>query len=134
MEREHLIIIALILVALYMMNNDKKQDKVKAISPIGPMGRIRYTEPDPTNCDPQGPQCSNPCAPCDKEEEKEDFAMPERIRYSDKNFAQSQHIKNHIRSRNTNSMFSGMTTGCGSNHIETFRFENVCDGPNPPPC
>jgi hypothetical protein len=48
--------------------------------------------------------------------EQGDFGQ--RIRYSDKHFASSQHIKNHIRNRNMNSMFSGMMgTGC-----EPFRF------------
>ena len=42
MEREHLIIIALILVALYMMNKGTN-DTVVSMGPAGPMGRIRYT-------------------------------------------------------------------------------------------
>jgi hypothetical protein len=105
MEREHLIIIALILVALYMMNNDNK-DTVKA---IGPMGRIRYdVDPFGANCDDGSPP---PCRegfmqPDAAQQGKQDFGQ--HIRYSDKNFAQSQHIKNHIRSRNMNSVFSGM--------------------------
>ena len=118
MEREHLIIIALILVALYMMNtDDKKQDKVKA---IGPMGRIRYVDPFGANCaDGSPPPCREGFMQPDAQQGKQDFGLGQHIRYSDKNFAQSQHIKNHIRSRNTNSMFSGMTTGsCG----EGFRF------------
>ncbi len=125
MEREHLIIIALILVALYMMNTDTK-DTVQA---IGPMGRIRYTEAGPTlelsNLDrslaPNHIRTRREgfMVPDSAQEGDFGFGLPNRIRYSDKSFAHSQHIKNHIRSRNTNSMFSGMTTGsCG----EGFRF------------
>jgi hypothetical protein len=96
MEREHLIIIALILVALYMMNKDTKDTVVS----MGPLGRIRYT-------DAPGPEVPNP--------------FSNRIRYSDKHFAHSQHIKNHIRNRNMNSMFNGMMG------TEPFRFT---DGAN----
>jgi hypothetical protein len=142
MEREHLIIIALILVALYMMNNDKKQDTVKA---IGPMGRIRYTEGGPTLEQLQEAQGIVGGAHIRTREgfyEGDEYLKsgggPYHIRYSDKNFAQSQHIKNHIRSRNTNSMFSGMTTGsCGGS--EGFRFtddaSNCCgSNGNAPGC
>jgi hypothetical protein len=130
MEREHLIIIALILVALYMMNTTK--DTVKAISP---MKRIRYTEGGPTL--EQLQEAQGIVGGAHIRTRREGFygdddlikpGGPYHIRYSDKSFAQSQHIKNHIRSRNTNSMFSGMTTGCGSNHIETFRFTDDCVG------
>ncbi len=125
MEREHLIIIALILVALYMMNKDDTKDTVKGIAPaVGPMGRIRYTD-----CDPLGAPGSNPCAPpigshirtrregfsnCPPGTAQQDcmaeepFAMPQSIRLSDKYIGGSQHIKNHIRSRNTNSSFGGL--------------------------
>ena len=109
MEREHLIIIALILVALYMMNTDHK-DTVKA---IGPAGRIRY-EGDLTN-GPPGPGPTNYIRTregfYDQDNAGKDLTSVgpgNYIRYSDKHFAQSQHIKNHIRNRNTNSSFSGM--------------------------
>ena len=121
MERSHLIIIALIFIALYMMNKDTK-DTVMSMGPVGPMGRIRYND-----C-PGG--LAPPCPFGHIRTRREGFeaedserivggtekslAMPERIRYSDKSFAHSQHIKNHIRNRNTNSMFSGMVGGsCG---------------------
>uniref|UniRef100_A0A6C0DK90 Uncharacterized protein n=1 Tax=viral metagenome TaxID=1070528 RepID=A0A6C0DK90_9ZZZZ len=104
MEREHLIIIALILVALYMMNTDHK-DTVKAMAP---MGRIRY-EGDLLN-GPPGP------GPTNYIRTREGFygtdvngnIVPEHIRLSDKSFAHSQHIRNHIRNRNMNSMFNGV--------------------------
>ena len=56
MEREHLIIIALILVALYMMNSSSSKDKVKA---IGPAGRIRYN----TEFNPLGANCPDGSPP-----------------------------------------------------------------------
>jgi len=129
MEREHLIIIALILVALYMMNTDKKQDKVQAISP---MGRIRYGNPLEGGAElgygshirtrREGFEAEQDIINSDN---AGSVGPGSRIRYSDKSFAHSQHIKNHIRSRNTNSMFSGMTTGsCGPMaSIEKFRME-----------
>ena len=96
MEREHLIIIALILVALYMMNTDKKQDTVKA---IGPMGRIRYEGVDPFGGLDRS--MTNHIRTREGFYEGDEYLKsgggPYHIRYSDKNFAQSQHIKNHIR-------------------------------------
>lgn len=99
MEREHLIIIALILVALYMMNKSSSTDKVKTIAPLG---RIRYEgELLPTGPSPLG---------YIRTREGYDLPgeMPEHIRLGDKYFGGSQHIKNHIRSRNTMNMFEGM--------------------------
>ena len=93
MEREHLIIIALVLVALYMINNDTNTDSVKA---IGPMGRIRYDTDLPTGLSNQDGPLQEPFVPM-----MDDF-------YSDKSFAHSQHIKNHIRHGNRNNVFSGM--------------------------
>jgi hypothetical protein len=147
MEREHLIIIALILVALYMMNNSSSTDKVTGMGPaVGPMGRIRYTD-----CDPLGAPGSNPCAPPiggHIRTRREGF-MPvdkynqdgmnveasyggDRIRLSNTYFGGSQHIKNHIRSRNTSNVFSGLMRGdCDK---ERFRF-TVCEpGSDPRDC
>jgi len=125
MEREHLIIIALILVALYMMNTDKKQDKVKA---IGPAGRIRY----------EGEQLFNGPSPLGYIRTREGYViegaegeMPQRIRMGDKDYGQGTYVKSHIRHNSRNNMFSGMMgTGCK----EGFRMEDPC-GPNSmPPC
>ena len=113
MEREHLIIIALILVALYMMNNSSSSDQVTAMGPaVGPMGRIRYGE-----C--PGPDCVGPFGHIhtrregfygglEEELSGDKSSYGQHIRLGDKDWGHSQHIKNHIRSRNTNSMFSGM--------------------------
>jgi len=106
MEREHLIIIALILVALYMMNKDTKQDKVQAISP---MGRIRYgcaEDPFAPGCGPQGYIRTR--EGYDATDPADSAGQQQHIRLSDKSFAHSQHIRNHIRNRNMNSMFNGM--------------------------
>ena len=138
MEREHLIIIALILVALYMMNKDDSKDTVQGIAPApGPLGRIRYN----TDCDPLGAPGSNPCAPpigshirtrregfMPANDQAQEFDLSSyggsHIRLSDKYIGGSQHIKNHIRSRNTNSSFNGMMSG------EPFRFTD-CDPSKP---
>ena len=97
MEREHLIIIALILVALYMMNSSSSSDKVTA---MGPIGRIRYQgEFDGSRAEPF-------------------VIMPERIRHGDRDYGKGHFIKNHIRHNNRNNMFSGMMGDC-----EGFRME-----------
>jgi hypothetical protein len=61
MEREHLIIIALILVAIYMMNKDDSMDSVKSVTPmghirteVGPFGHIRTEENLPSGVGPLG--------------------------------------------------------------------------------
>ena len=132
MEREHLIIIALILVALYMMNKDDTKDTVQGMAPaVGPLGRIRYNIPCPDgsmapsnlDCPPfpahirtrrEGFMAGNDPA----QEGNQDYGNKTgtvneggHIRLSNTYFGGSQHIKNHIRSRNTNSMFNAMTTG-----------------------
>lgn len=145
MECEHLIIIALILAALYMMNKDTK-DTVKSISP---MSRIRYEE-----------EIGNPLggnrAPNHIRTRREGYAAgPDspgvdqtsvgsgtmRIRLGDRDWGHSQHIKNHVRHDNRNNMFSGMMgTGCGgstmtpmappkmSMPMEKFRIDTGIDG------
>ncbi len=118
MEREHLIIIALILVALYMMNKDTK-DTVVSMGPMGPMGRIRYVNPLEGGAELGfGGHIRTRREGFEVKDDAQMGDFGQRIRYSDKHFASSQHIKNHIRNRNMNSMFSGMMgTGC-----EPFRF------------
>jgi hypothetical protein len=136
MDREHLIIIALILVALYMMNKDTNTDTVKAMGPVvGPMGRIRYG----TCSDGSEPPCVTPFGhirtrregfmPTEEDPFKASGSQPNRVRFSDKSFAHSQHIKNHIRSRNMNSMFSGMMEGCGTKPKEGEGFRFIVDDP-----
>ncbi len=123
MEREHLIIIALILVALYMMNNSSK-DKVAG---IGPAGRIRY-EGDLPPSDMLGPPGPSYIRTREGFYAENDFGGGSyHIRLGDRDWGHSQHVKQHIRHNNRNNMFSGMMEGCGSTippskHIETFRF------------
>lgn len=116
MEREHLIIIALILVALYMMNKDTKD----TVQGMGPANRIRYNFP----CS-DGSMAASPmdCPPI-----VEPFAVPQRIRHSDKYIGGSEHIKNHIRHNNRNNMFNAMMEGCGDKKPEGFRF-TTCEDP-----
>jgi hypothetical protein len=104
MEREHLIIIALILFVLYMLNKDDQKDSVQTITP---MGRIRYGCEDAfaPGCGPQGHIRTREGY---VEDPADSAGQLQRIRLSDKSFAHSQHIRNHIRNRNMNSMFSGM--------------------------
>lgn len=118
MEREHLIIIALILVALYMMNKDTK-DIVKAISPIG---RIRYG----ICSDGSDPPCPPPLGHIRTRREgfKVD-GMPERIRLGDKDYGKGNFIKSHVRHNNRNNMFSGMMGDCGGmTQREKFRMDS----------
>ena len=111
MEREHLIIIALILVALYMMNKDTKD----TVMSMGPAGRIRYVGEGqvllPTGESPFGHIRTREGYVIEGAPEAS-AGQPQRIRYSDKDFSNSQHIKNHIRNRNMNSMFNGMMGTC----------------------
>lgn len=116
MEREHLIIIALILVALYMMNKDTKD----TVQGMGPANRIRYiTDEELAALQARG----GPPGPG-----QEPFAMPQRIRHSDKYIGGSEHIKNHIRHNNRNNMFNAMMEGCGDKKPEGFRF-TTCEDP-----
>jgi hypothetical protein len=130
MERSHLIIIALILVALYMMNKDTK-DTVMSMGPVGPMARIRYNDPLLPSSDvtePPGPVSDYIRTRREGFEAGNEFGGgPFRIRYSDKSFAHSQHIKNHIRNRNMNSMFSGMVGGCGTPMKSIEKFGIDCE-------
>ena len=129
MEREHLIIIALILVALYMMNSSSSSDKVTA---MGPLGRIRYnTDLPPTDMlGPPGPERIRTRREGFYGDGYESGVGPFNIRLGDKYFGGSQHVKNHIRHNNRNNMFKGMMGACD----EGFRMESDC-GPNAmPPC
>lgn len=118
MEREHLIIIALILVAIYMMNKDDSMDTVKSITPmghiryneppvIGPLGHIRYKSHE--GFEAESPQDSA-------------GVQGQHIRYSDKYLGRAQHIKNSIRYDNRNNMFNGMFAGAPSHNI---RYEEL---------
>jgi hypothetical protein len=115
MEREHLIIIALILVAIYMMNKDESMDTLKSVKPM----HIRY------GCGPDGTsECTLGHIRYKSHEGFEaddgrDSAgiQGQHIRYSDKYLGRAQHIKNSIRYDNRNGMFNGMFTGAPSHNI-----------------
>jgi hypothetical protein len=115
MKREHLIIIvALILVALYMLNKDNKD----TVQSVGPMGRIRYTtdcsiDPFAAGCGPQGHiryrregfQVDDPANSAG--------VMPNHIRVGQNSMYHNVLIKNHIRHDNRNAAFKGMMDGSG---------------------
>ena len=139
MEREHLIIIALILVALYMMNKDTKD----TVQGMGPAARIRYELTAEEAAKQAGltyhirhrregfmPIVDDPNEIINPANAGTVGPGSNRIRYSDKYIGQSEHIKNHIRHGNRNASFKGMTEGgCG----EPFRFTD-CDPNNPRDC
>lgn len=134
MEREHLIIIALILVAIYMMNKDDSMDSVKSVTP---MGHIRY------GCGPNG---DDPCTlghirykshegfetGTNQDAEGKGYDNTQHIRYSDKYIGRAQHIKNSIRYDNRNGMFNGMFAG-SPQHIREG-FEVCCSENGAPGC
>jgi hypothetical protein len=122
MEREHLIIIALILVAIYMMNKDDSMDSLKSVTP---MGYIRTGGCGPDGTDPctlghirykshEGFEAEDPANASGK-----GYDNPQHIRYSDKYIGRAQHIKNSIRYDNRNNMFNGMFAGAPSHNIRT---------------
>jgi len=117
MEQEHLIIIAILAVILYMIMKHSQncncgscmQTKmIEASAPLnaGPMGRIRYNE-DPNLA--AGPPAHIRM--------RRDELLPEgpsplgHIRVSDKYIGAGQTVKQHIRYDNRNGMFSGMFSG-----------------------
>ena len=128
MEQEHLIIVAILAVILYMImkhsNNcncgtcmQTKMIEASAVAPLasGPMGRIRIDLPErirmrrdellPSGPGPQG-----------------------HIRVSDKYIGAGQTVKGHIRYDNRNGMFNGMFSG-NPHHIRYQ--EDISAGPPP---
>ena len=120
MEQEHLIIIAVLAVILYMLMkhsancncsscvNDKVVGGSYGSMPAHiRMGRFDGELPDPS---------TNPFE-----------GLPQRIRYSDKYIGAGQHIKQHIRYDSRQGMFNGMFSGAPSHHIRSD-----CPDPNMP--
>ncbi len=114
MEQEHLIIVAVLAVILYMLMKHSANcncsscanDKVlRGGMPAHiRMGRFDGELPDPSTNPFEGkPQ--------------------QHIRYSDKYIGAGQHIKQHIRYDSRQGMFNGMFSGSPSHHIRT----NVCE-------
>ena len=114
MEQEHLIIVAILAVILYMLMKHSSNcncsscmnDKVVG---GGMPAHIRMGRFNVCESDPYAPGC--PLS-----------ATPQRIRYSDKYIGAGQHIKQHIRYDSRQGMFNGMFSGAPQ-HIRT----NVCE-------
>ncbi len=137
MEREHLIIIALILVALYMMNSSSSSDKVTA---MGPANRIRYTtEEDLQRLASSGGGFGHIRTRREGYDvvEGAEGEFPQRILLGDKDYGKGHFIRNHIRHDNRNNMFSGMMGACGGGSTmmpvsiqEKFRMDTDNSGPD----
>ncbi len=110
MEQEHLIIVAILAVILYMImkhsNNcncgtcmQTKMIEASAVAPLvsGPMGRIRYEE--------------NLAAGPPARIRTDEIGPMGHIRVSDKYIGAGQTVKGHIRYDNRNGMFNGMFSG-----------------------
>jgi hypothetical protein len=122
MEQEHLIIVAILAVILYMLMKHSSNcncsscmnDKVVGGMPAHiRMGRFNEGLPDPS---------TNPLEGRLQEPSK-------RIRYSDKYIGAGQHIKQHLRHDSRQGMFSGMFSGSPSHHIRMCDDSPGCTGP-----
>ena len=115
MEQEHLIIIAILAVILYMIMKHSQncncgscmQTKMVKASAVSPLGYIR-TEHDPNFAIPLPAHI--------RMRRDEDLPDPStnpmgHIRVSDKYIGAGQHIKQHIRYDNKNGMFNAMYSG-----------------------
>jgi len=107
MEREHLIIVAILALVLYMLmkhTGDCNCSGCMKDRTVSLPAHIRYANPgDPDWVPP---------------------ATLGHIRYSDKYIGAGQHIKNHIRHDSRQGMFNGMFSGAPSHRI---RYD--CDEP-----
>jgi hypothetical protein len=125
MEREHLIIVAILALVLYMlMKHSSDCDCTKCMKDkmISPLGHIRYQDDMPITAHIRM-RSENPL----------DGPLPEpsshiRTSYSDKYIGAGQHIKSHIRYDSRQGMFNGMFSG-SPQHI---RYD-VCASADPPP-
>lgn len=103
MEQEHLIIVAILAVILYMIMKHSENCNCGSCMQskmIGPLGHIRHREE------------SLAAGPPARIRYEENIVGPlGHIRVSDKYIGAGQHIKQHIRYDNRNGMFSGMFSG-----------------------
>ena len=123
MEQEHLFIIVILAVILYMLMKHSSNcncsscmnDKVvRGGMPAHiRMGRFNEGLPDPS---------TNPLE-----------GRLQRIRYSDKYIGAGQHIKQHLRHDSRQGMFNGMFSGTPSHHIRYGPMDG-CGGEGQPPC
>jgi hypothetical protein len=113
MEQEHLIIVAVLAVILYMIMKHSQncncgscmQTKMVKASAVSPLGYIRTEDPNLATGPPARIRM------------RRDELLPEgpsplgHIRVSDKYIGAGQHIKQHIRYDNKNGMFNAMYSG-----------------------
>ena len=97
MEKEHLIIIAILGVILYMCMN-KSEGFNYQVDPPGPVNRIRY------QVDPPGPVAHI-------RYQSGTLSTNPNARISSMNIMGSQHVRNHIRSDRRNNMMNSMMYG-----------------------
>jgi hypothetical protein len=113
MEQEHLIIVAILAVILYMIMKHSQncncgscmQTKMVKASAVSPLGYIRTDDPNFATPLPERIRM------------RRDDLLPDpstnpfHIRVSDKYIGAGQHIKQHIRYDNKNGMFNAMYSG-----------------------
>ena len=115
MEREHLIIVAILALVLYMLMKHSGDCNCKACMKdkmLDMPARIRTRRFEATDCN------NAPCSECQGYNCKPDQHI--RVRYSDKYIGAGQHIKQHIRYDSRQGMFNGMFSGSPQRIREGF--------------
>ena len=129
MEREHLIIVAILALVLFMLmkhSGDCNCSGCMKDKMVNMPAHIRYRGDEPTSTAAHirtrrfdATDCNNaPCSECQGFNCKPDQHI--RVRYSDKYIGAGQHIKNHIRHDSRQSMFNGMFSGSPQHIREGF--------------
>jgi len=115
MEREHLIIVAILALVLYMLmkhSGDCNCSGCMKDKMVNMPGHIRTRRFEPTDCN------NAPCSECSGYNCKPDQHI--RVRHSDKYIGAGQHIKSHIRYDSRQGMFNGMFSGSPQRIREGF--------------
>lgn len=109
MEQEHLIIVAILALILYIVMKHSENCNCGSCMQskmVGPLGGPRYE--------------GNSIMPARIRYEEQPMVGPlGRVRVSDKYIGAGQTVKGHIRYDNRNGMFNGMFSGNPSHHIRT---------------
>lgn len=115
MEREHLIIVAILALVLYMLmkhSGDCNCSSCMKDRTVGMPSHIRMGRFEATDCN------NAPCSQCQGYNCKPDEHI--RVRHSDKYIGAGQHIKNHIRYDSRQGMFNGLFSGSPQRIREGF--------------
>jgi hypothetical protein len=130
MEREHLIIVAILALVLYMLmkhSGDCNCSGCMKDKMVNMPAHIRYQETMQPSIFPghirtrrfEATDCNNaPCSECSGYNCKPGEHI--RVRYSDKYIGAGQHIKQHIRYDSRQGMFNGMFSGSPQRIREGF--------------